>query len=90
MEAEDKESLAALAKESTQKNESFGQTFNEAARDPSVIFRHNSGCFAQPGFHCNCSFAMMNFIEMSPLDSAAQSGFVGLNTKPDGASGGPT
>jgi hypothetical protein len=90
MEAEDKESLAALAKESTQKNESFGQTFNEAARDPSVIFRHNSGCFAQPGFHCNCSFARMNFIEMSALDSAAQSGFVGLNTKPDGASGGPT
>ena len=33
LEAEDKESLAALAKESTQKNESFGQTFNEAARD---------------------------------------------------------
>ena len=88
MEAEDKESLAALAKESTQKNESFGQTFNGAARDPSVIFRHNSGCFAQPEFHCNCTFARMNFIEMS--DSAAQSGFVGLNTKPDGASGGPT
>ena len=45
MEAEDKESLAALAKESTQKNESFGQTFNEAARDPSVIFRHNNFLF---------------------------------------------
>ena len=38
-------------------NESLGQLFNEAARDPAIIFRHNSGCFVQPGVLCICTFA---------------------------------
>ncbi len=53
MDAEEQEPFAALAEESLRKNESFGQMFNEAARDPSIVFRHNFGCFAQPGFHGN-------------------------------------
>jgi hypothetical protein len=82
MDAEEKESFAALAEESSRKNESLGQMFNEAARDPSRIFRHNAGCFAQPGFHCNCTFARMNFNEMASLGATAQSGLVDLGTKP--------
>jgi hypothetical protein len=51
-------------------------------RDPSIIFRNNFGCFAQPVFHCNCAFARMNFNEMASLEATAQSGLVGLSTKP--------
>jgi hypothetical protein len=48
----------------------LGDFFCDAVRDPAVIFSHKSGCFAQPGSHCNCSFAMMNFTELSALDAA--------------------
>ena len=67
--------------ESSRTNESVGKLFNEAARDPTIIFHHDSGCLAQPGVHCNCTFATMNFNEISALDTAAQSGCDGLNTK---------
>ena len=82
MDAEEKESLAALAEESVRKNGSFGQMFNEAAREPFIIFRNNFGCFAQPVFHCNCTFARLNFNEMASLEATAQSGLVVLSTKP--------
>ena len=81
MDAEEVESFAALVEESSRTNESVGKLFNEAARDPAIIFRHDSGCLAQPGVHCNCTFARMNFNEISALDTAAQSGCDGLNTK---------
>ena len=43
----------------------------------SVISRHISGCFAQSGFCCKCTFARMNLNEMSSLGAAEQSGLVG-------------
>jgi hypothetical protein len=82
MEADEVKTFASLAEESSKINESFGELFNEAARDPAIIFRHNSGCFVQPGVLCNCTFARMNFTEMSDLNAAAESGLVGLNIKP--------
>ncbi len=81
MEADEVKTFASLAEESSKI--SLGQLFNEAARDPAIIiFHHNSGCFVQPGVLCNCTFARMNFTEMSDLNAAAQSGLVGLNIKP--------
>ena len=40
--------------------------------DTSIMFRHEYGCSAQ--LQCSCSFARMNFEELSALDAAAQSG----------------
>ncbi len=75
-------SFSVLVEETSKKGESIGKLFDEAVRDQATIFRHNSGCSAQPGFCCNCLFAKLNFYEMSALDAASQSGLDGLNTKP--------
>ena len=56
--------------------------FDEAVRDPAIIFSHNSGCLAQPGIRCNCTFARMNINEISALDAAAQSELEGQDAKP--------
>ena len=77
METVEKEFFAALAEESTQGNESFGKMFNEAARDPSVISRNISVCFAQSGFRCKCTFVRMNLNQMTCLGAAEQLGLVG-------------
>ena len=82
MDAVEMESSSALAEESLRTNELLGQLFDEAARDPTTIFRHNPGCLAQPGAQCNCTFARMNLNDMSALDAAAQTGLVGLTTQP--------
>ena len=81
MDEEEVKSFADLAEETSNADESVAQFFN-AARDPSIIFRHNSGCSVQSGLHCNCSFAWMNFNELSALDAAAQSELEGKSTKP--------
>ena len=78
----EEETFSALLDESAATNKSFENFFDEAARDRATLFRHNSECSAKPGFQCNCSFATMNFNEMSALDTAAQSRLQGLNTKP--------
>ena len=77
MEALEKESSPALAEGEFTENESFGKMFNQAAREPSEISRHVSGCFAQSGFRCKCTFARMNLNEMTSLGAAEQSGLVG-------------
>ena len=82
MDAEEVKSFSAMAVETSKTDESIGQFFNEAVRDPAIIFHHASGCFAQPGFYCNCSFAKMNFNEMSALNAASQSQLDGLDTSP--------
>jgi len=82
MDAEEVKSFSALVEETSKADESVGRLFEEAVRDPAIIFRHNSGCSVQPGFHCNCLFARMNFNELGALDDAAQSGLEGQGTKP--------
>ncbi len=67
MEADEVRTFASLAEESSKRNESFGQLFNEAARDPAIIFRHNSGCFVQPGVQCN--FTIAHFLVESADDA---------------------
>ena len=79
MNAQELETFNALAEESLRTNESAGQILAETVRDTSIMFRHESGCSAQP--QCSCSFARMNFEELSALDAAAQSGLDGLGTK---------
>jgi hypothetical protein len=59
--------FASLAEESSKINESFRQSFNEAARNPAIIFRHISGRFVQPGVHC--SFTIAHFL-MESADGA--------------------
>ena len=82
MEADEVKTFASLAEESLKRNESFGESLNEAARDPAINFRHKSGCLVQTGVHCNCMFARMNINEMSALNAAAQAGLVGLAIRP--------
>ena len=82
MEADELQTISAMVEESSKTNESVGQFVGEGARCPTTILRHKSGCSAQPGFHCNCSFARMSINEMSALNVAAQSGLQGLNTTP--------
>ena len=74
--------FSALAEESSKTNQSLGQFFNGAARDRTIIFDHHLGCSEQHGCHRDCTFARMNFEEMSALNSAAQSGLEGSGTKP--------
>ncbi len=78
------ETFSALLaeQESATINKSFKNFFDEAARDRSTFSRHTAGCYAQPEFACNCSFARMTFNEMSALDVAAQSRLEGLDTEP--------
>ena len=82
MEADELQTIYAMVEESSKTNESVGQFVDEGVRSPAIIFRHKSGCSAQPGFHCDCLFARMNFNEMSALDAATQSGLQGLNSTP--------
>ena len=74
------EKYSTLLEESATTNKSLEKFLDEAARDQATLFRHTSGCSAQPDFRCNCSFARMNFAEMSVLDAATQSRLGGLNT----------
>ena len=67
------ETFSALLEERATINKSFENFFDEAARDQSTFFRQTAGCYAQPGFACNGSFARTTFNEMSALDAAAQS-----------------
>jgi hypothetical protein len=69
LEADEVKTFASLAEESSKRNESFrvGQLFNEAARDPAISFRQNSGCFVQPGVHCN--FTIAHFLVESANDA---------------------
>ncbi len=67
LEADEVKTFASLAEESSKRNESSGQLFNEAARDPAIIFRHNSGYFVQPGVHCN--FTIAHFLVESADDA---------------------
>jgi len=82
MDVEEVHFFSALAEESSKTNQSLGQFFNEAARDRTIIFNHHLGCSEQHGCHRDCTFARMNFEEMSALNSAAQSGLEGSGTKP--------
>jgi hypothetical protein len=82
MDAEEVKSCAALVEETSNADELIGRLLNEASRDPTKIFCHISGCSAQSGVHCNCTYAKMNFNEISELDAAAQSGVEGLATTP--------
>ncbi len=62
------ETFSALLEESATITKSFENFFDGAARDRTTFFRHTAGCYAQPGFACNCTFARMTFNEMSALD----------------------
>ena len=75
MDAGEIKTIASLAEESSTRNELLGKLFDEAGRDPTRIFHHNSGCLAQAGVHCNCPFARMNLNDLSALGAAAPSGF---------------
>ena len=84
MDAEEVRKLSALVDETSKMEESFGQHFDAAARDPTTIFMHTSMCpaHADSGVHCNCTFSRMNFNDITALDAAAQSGLCGLGAKP--------
>ena len=71
MDAEEVKYFSAMAEETSKTDESIGRFLDQAVRDPAIIFRHTSGCFAQPGAYCSCSFAKMNFNEMSAVDAAS-------------------
>jgi hypothetical protein len=43
MDAEEVKSFSAMAVETSKTDESIGQFFNEAVRDPAIIIRHTSG-----------------------------------------------
>ena len=74
MDVEEAKSFSAMAEETSKTDEiltnQLGDFFCDAVRDPAAIFSHKYACFAQPGSHCNCSFATMNFTEWSALDAA--------------------
>ena len=74
--------FSALAEETSKVDESVGRFINGAKRNPATIFSHVSGCSAQPGFRCNCSFARMTLNEMCALDDAAHAGMEGLAAAP--------
>jgi hypothetical protein len=82
MDSDEVKSFSALAEESSKTVESLAPMFDEAVRDPVIIFSHNPGCLAQPGIRCNCTFARMNMNEISALDAAAQSEPEGQDAKP--------
>jgi hypothetical protein len=46
VDADEIKSFSALAEESSKTAESLALMFDEAARDPAIIFSHNSWCFA--------------------------------------------
>ena len=81
MDSDEVKSFPALAEESSKTVESLAPMFNEAVKDPAIIFSH-SGCLAQPGIRCNCSLARMNMNEISALHAVAQSELVGQIAKP--------
>jgi hypothetical protein len=82
MDANEIQHLSALVEVSKRSDDSFVKLFDEAVRDPAILFSHISGCGVQSGLNCNCSIARMNFRELSALSDAAQSGLDGLDTKP--------
>ncbi len=59
MDAADVQTISALVEQSSKMDESFGQIFDEAARDSTTIFSHISMCPANAasGVYCNCTFA---------------------------------
>ena len=76
------QNLSALVEASKTADDSIGKLFNEAVRDPAIIFGHISGC-GQSGLNCNCTFARINlneFTQLSALNGAAQPGLDGLGT----------
>ena len=82
MDAHEIQNLSALVEATSREGDSIGKLFDEAVRDPAVIFSHISECGIQSGLNCNCSIARMNFQELSALSDAAQSGLDGLGTQP--------
>ncbi len=82
MDAHEIQNLSALVETAKQADYSIGKSFDEAVRDPAIIFSHISGCGIQSGLNCNCSIARMNVNEWRALSDAAQSGLDDLSTKP--------
>ena len=82
MDSDEFKFFSALAEESSKTVELLAPMFDEAFRNPAIIFSHNSGCLAQPGIRCNCTFARMKIYKISALDAAAQSELEGQDAKP--------
>jgi hypothetical protein len=83
MDAEEVQKISVLVTETSKMDESFGQFFDGAARDPTTIFSHTSMCpaNASSGVYCNCTFSRMNFNDINAMDAAAQHGLGGLGAK---------
>ncbi len=74
MEAHEIQYISALVEVAKRAEDSIGKLFDEAVRDPAIIFSHVSGCGIQSGLNCNYSIARMDVNELSALSNAAQSG----------------
>ena len=77
MDAHEIQNLSALVGDTIRADDSIGKLFDAAVRDPAIIFGHISGCSLESGLNCNCSFARMNYNELSALSGVAHSGLDG-------------